>query len=77
MSDVSQIWGVIERVGPAFVGIENVPDELADLDEEDCDELIQFVMGELNVQDDKAHIVVEKSMRALKACYEVYLAVKA
>lgn len=77
LTDVSNMWSVIEKLGPAFRGIEHVPDELADLDAADCDELIQFVMSELSAQSDKSKMIVEKSLKAFKAAYEVYLEIKA
>lgn len=73
--DVTHLWSVIEKLGPAFSGINKVPLELKDLSSKEVDELITFIMTELNAPPPKAKVFVEKSLRAIKACYEVYLAV--
>ena len=78
LSDIGAIWSVVEKVGPAVVGIGQIPAELADLSKEECDELIQYIMDELaDVASDKAATILYATLKAFKACYEVYLAVEA
>jgi hypothetical protein len=78
LSDFTHVWSIIEKVGPAIVGIGEVPGELKDLTGEECDELIKFIMDELaDVTDVKARTILAATLKAFKACYEVYLAVEA
>ena len=77
MTDIGSLWNIVERVGPAFRGMNKIPAEITDLDAEECAELIAFIMEEISIEDVKAKLVVDKSLKALKAAYEVYLEVKA
>lgn len=78
LSDIGAVWNVIEKVGPAVVGVGQIPTELKDLTKEECDELIQFVVDELkDTAPDRAKVILEATLKAFKACYEVYLAVEA
>jgi hypothetical protein len=78
LSDFTHVWGIVEKIGPAIVGIGSVPGELKDLDAAECDELIKFIMDELaDVTDVKAKNILEATLKAFKACYEVYIAVEA
>jgi hypothetical protein len=78
LSDIGAIWNVIEKVGPAVVGVGQIPNELKDLTKEECDELIQFIMGELaDITTERASTILEATLKAFKTCYEVYLAVEA
>lgn len=75
-TDISHMWGVIQKIGPAVAGIDNVPAELSDLTAEECDELIALVGEELTTPTEHSKIVVEKCLKALKASYEAYLAIR-
>lgn len=74
--DIGHFWSIIEKVGPALVGIKKVPAEFKDLSAAECDELIEYVMMDLSTPEDVSKVILEKALRALKACYEVYLAVR-
>lgn len=76
LSDVAQLWSVIERIGPAFIGIKNIPGEVADLTPKECDEIIAFIESDLDAVNGNARIVLDKVLHAAKACYEVYTAVR-
>lgn len=70
-SDVGAVWSVVEKIGPAFSGVKNIPEELKDLSPAECDELIEFVMNELDTPEPVSKVVVEKALKAVKAAYEV------
>lgn len=76
LSDFGAIWSVIEKIGPAFMGAGTVPEELRDLTPEEIDELVEFVMAELDTPESVSKVVVEKVLKAVKANYEVYLAIR-
>lgn len=76
-TDIGAVWSVVEKIGPAIIGIGEVPKELADLSPEECDELIAFALQDLDLPGASGKDIVEKCLRAFKACYEVYLAVGA
>lgn len=75
-NDFGALWAVVEKLGPAMAGIKNIPDEISDLSVQECDELIEFVDTELESATGKSRIVIDRSLKAAKACYEVYLAVR-
>lgn len=74
--DIGQLWAIVERIGPAFTGIDELPQELSDLTAAECDEIIGFIDSELDAATGKSRIILDKVLQAVKACYEVYLAVK-
>lgn len=76
-SDIGAVWSVVEKIGPAIIGIGEVPKELADMSVAECDELIAFVLKDLDMPGASGKEIVEKCLKAFKACYEVYLAVGA
>ena len=76
ISDVGHIWGIIEKMGPAFIGINEVPGELKDLTTEECDELILLLETELTVLPAQSKDALNKILKAVKACYEVYLVIR-
>ena len=75
-ADVGAVWSVVEKMGPAFSGVKDIPEELKDLSPAECDELIEYVMNELDTPESVTKVVVDKALKAVKAAYEVYLAVK-
>lgn len=50
--------------------------ELKDLDAAEAKELVDYVTTELNIANDKAEAVIEKSLKVAAALYEIYLSVK-
>lgn len=67
-------FGVLTSLPAAISGISNVPDELADLDEEEAEELKQFVQDSFDIPDDRLEEMVEKAVYAAIAVYQVYQA---
>lgn len=74
--DVRYLWDVIPAVSPAVTGYEKVPAELGDLSVEEASELIAHVSAKLEVDSEHAKKVIEASLKALKANYELYLAIE-
>lgn len=76
LGDVGHVWDVIEKMGPAFIGIDEVPAELKDLSIEECDNLITLLESELTVLPAQSKDALDKILKATRACYEVYLVLK-
>lgn len=75
-TDFGAVWSIVEKIGPAFVGADEVPGELKELTAADCDELIEYVMTELTTTEVAAKVTVDASLKAIKAAYVAYLAIK-
>lgn len=76
-SDITAVWSVIEKIGPAMFGIGHVPAELKDLTPDELTDLLNFVKLELDYANtSEAKEVVDKAFKALRACYEAYLAIR-
>jgi hypothetical protein len=76
VSDIPAIWVVVEKLGKAMVGSQKIPQEFDDLSETEVDELIDYVMVEYSKSKVPAKIIVEKSVKAVKALFDVYKEVK-
>lgn len=74
--DLFQLTKVVPAVGPAVAGIQNVPSELADLNEEEAAALIKHVMEKLSVGDEKARLVVDKALKVSASAWELVRAVR-
>jgi len=74
--DISALWGLIQKLGPAFQGIALVPAELKDLSSEELKSLADMVMADYGVQESPAHEAINKSLLAIRAIYDVYLAIR-
>lgn len=55
----------------AVQGAEQIPAELKDLSPEELSELVAHVMIKLSLDDAKATLVIEKSLKAAAAAYEL------
>ena len=59
----------------AFSGIELVPLEVDDIDQEELDQIVAFVISKIDVTEEHALNIIRKSIRAVHANYELVKAV--
>ena len=62
-TDLFQYISPLSKLPKALVGIEKVPAELDQMDEEGRGELISFVKDLYNIKDDQAEEIVEQGIR--------------
>lgn len=77
VTDLAAIMKVIPLVGPAVEHIGDIPSELGDLDADEAGELVAHVMGRLAIDNAKAALVVNKSLKTILAVFELFKAIKA
>lgn len=77
LGDLAQLFPLIPAASAAFENIGLVPAELKDLDPAEATELISSVMAGLSINDPKARLVVDSSLKFAIAGYGLYQAVKA
>lgn len=73
--DLSQLMKLVPVVVPAFSDLDQLPKELADLQPEELQELVAHVMAKLAVEDAKARLIVEKSLKTAGAVFELVVAI--
>lgn len=64
LDDAFLMLAPIQKVIPAFVGIQKVPAELKDLDQAEADELREMVKAELDLTNDTTEVMVENILGA-------------
>ena len=74
--DFSAFLELLPVVGPAIDGVGEVKSEVADLDEAEALELAAHVMARLAVDDAKARLIVDKSLKAVFAAVALAQAIK-
>lgn len=75
LNDLQHVMKLIPVVGPAVQNIGDIPAELGDLSSEEGTEIVVHVMTKLAVDDAKAKIIIEKSLKAALAVYELVKAI--
>jgi len=73
IKETSEAVSYFIHVTAALKDIKQIPAELADLDLEEVDALIEIVVTNYSYENEKAKAIVAASIRALRANYEVYL----
>lgn len=58
-----------------FENVDQLPHELKDLSVEEAAELVAHVMAKLSIEDAKAKLVLEKSLKTLAGVYELVKAI--
>ncbi len=74
--DIMNFINPMFKLPGAMSGLNRVPVELADLDENELTELIELVMDELECESPKAKKIVEESIRAMFAIFELVKVIK-
>ena len=74
--DISELWGLLQKLGPAFENIDKVPAELSDLDIEEADAIIQMVQNDYKLESEKAKEVTIKVLKCIRSIYEVFLIIR-
>lgn len=77
MEDVGLMLKLIPSLGPALDGIGEVPAEIKDLSVEEAEALAAHVIANLTVDNEKARLIIEKSLKAAIAIYDLGKAIKA
>lgn len=63
--DLPLLFKVVPAFGPMIDGIQNVPEQLADMDESEAGELVSAIMTEFNIADVAARELIEISFQAI------------
>ena len=71
MADLGDLVKVFPKVKPAFDGIGEVPSEISALTSEDAADLVSHVATSLEIEDEKAKVIIDKSLKAIIAVYEL------
>lgn len=74
--DISALWGLIQKIGPAFQGIASVPAELKDLSSDELKSITDMITLDYGIQEFSAHEAINKALIAVRAIYDVYLAIR-
>lgn len=77
IEDLGSVMRLVPYIGPAVQDAHMIPAELKDLDSDEAAELLAHVGAKLVVDDKKAAIVIDHSLKMLKKSYELYLEGKA
>jgi len=70
-SDLANFLPAVMAVPAAFGGINEIPNELDDLDEQERLDLIAFVEAELELEQDKAEEIAEKAFLILTELFNL------
>jgi hypothetical protein len=76
IDDFMSMLNLFKGLNEAISGGGDIPAEIKDLDLEELDALIQVIVTNYNFESEKAKLIVEKSLVAVRANYEVYLLLK-
>ena len=71
-ADIGAFIDPLTKLPAALAGISEVPAELADLDEDEKQELLEAVKDQFDLDDDKAEIAIEEGL-ALAAALHSYI----
>ena len=63
IEDLGNMIAPMMSAGEAFSGIDKIKSELADLDEAERDELVQFAKDELDLSDDNLEAKIESGLK--------------
>lgn len=76
VSDIMNFMSPLFKLPAALNGLDAVPEELNDLDAAELDSLILLVQDLIEVDSDKAKLIVEKSIKTMYAIFELVKAIK-
>lgn len=77
ITDAPYFFNAMIKLPKAISGIEKVPAEISDLDENEMKELIQIVKDNLGVPTDQCKTIVEKSLTLVYAAFDLIKAATA
>lgn len=60
--DAPHFVGIFKKIGPALEGIDEIPAELADIDDAELDELIDFISEEFDIDNEELEAKVEEGL---------------
>lgn len=72
LDDLGAIIALAPVVGPAIEGIDQLPAEIKDMNQEELAELLAHISSELVVDNPKAQLIIEKSLALLPKLASVY-----
>lgn len=75
-TDAPKFFGLVFSVPKAISGINLVPAELENLNAEELTQVIEAVKTKLNVADEKAKVIAEKSIKVLYQVYDLIKTIK-
>lgn len=75
LSDLPYFFNVALKLAPALSGMNKVPAEIKDVDENEIKELIQIIKDNLGLETDQAKVVLQKSLNLVYAVYDLVSAV--
>lgn len=70
-SDAPYFFSAMIKLPKAISGIDKVPAEISDLDENEMKELVQIVKDNLGVPTDQCKVIVEKSLALVYAAFDL------
>jgi hypothetical protein len=76
LTDIPAFIAPVTKLPAAISGIALVPAELADLDAIELQELTEAVKAQLEVDDEKAKVIIQKSIQTLYGLYDLVKAIK-
>lgn len=71
MADLGELVKVFPKIRPAIDNIGEVPSELSSLTSEDASDLISHIAMSLKIDDEKAKVIIDKSLKTIIAVYEL------
>jgi hypothetical protein len=74
--DVDEITSALTQLPSALSGMGSIPSEIGDMDTFELQECIDIVRTELKVENQKALLIVEKSLKVLYAIYDLVKEIK-
>lgn len=77
LDDLGSVVKVLPFIAPAVEGMGQIPAELWDLSGEEVSELVSHVVVTLAVDDVKAKLILEKSLKVLASGFELFKAIQA
>jgi hypothetical protein len=75
-NDMPYVLDFIEKLVPGVQGISQIPSELAQMTDQDAEDLIEFAVQDLNLPEGKAKEVVELSLKILSDLFHLVKAVR-
>lgn len=75
LDDVGTLLKIVPALGPAISGVTEIPSEVSDIDAEEVAELVGAVVAKLAVDDQKARLIIEKSLKTAAAVAELVMAI--
>lgn len=77
LNDLSAIYKLVPYIGPFVGDIKNIPSAFKDMDANDAAELLAYVGTKLVVDNAKAQIIIDHSLKIAGKVYEIVVEAKA